>query len=130
MIYLFECLICGQEFSIVQSMNAKHEYYHCGIECRRVFTVPYTNKDQMYNYTDDHSFKDGHDIHSKRQYLRLCKKEGLVPMSPSERKSLKPKTSKDFEPQRKRCAERIMKKVAKDGLMSKFKKMQDVLPTK
>ncbi|KKN70045.1 hypothetical protein LCGC14_0434920 [marine sediment metagenome] len=130
MTYLYECLICGKEFEIDMPMNAKHEAYHCGIEARRVFTVPYTNKDQMYNFTDNHSFKQGYDIHSKRQYLRICKKEGSILLSPSERKSLKPKMDKDYAPARKKCAENIMKKVAKDGLMSKFKKLQDALPTK
>ncbi len=127
MIYKFECLLCGKDFEVDLPMNAKHEAYHCGIEARRVFTVPYTNKDQMYNFTDNHSFKQGYDIHSKRQYLRICKKEGSILLSPSERKSLKPNI--DTAPSRQKCAERIMKKVAKDGLMSKFKKLQDVLPT-
>ena len=116
MTYKYECLICGKEFELVQSMNAKHEAFHCGVESRRVFTLPHTNKDQMYNFTNNVSFKRGYDIHSKRQYERICKKEGVVLMSPSERKSLNPNT--DYAPQRKKCAERIMKKVAKDGLMS------------
>ncbi len=128
MIYKFECLICGKEFEVSMSMNAKHEAFHCGIESRRIFTVFHTNKDQMYNFTDNISFKRGYDIHSKRQYERICKKEGSILLSPSERKSLKPNI--DTAPSRQKCAENIMKKVAKDGLMSKFKKLQDALPTK
>jgi len=129
MIYLYQCLICGKEFECVQQMNAKHVAYHCGIEARRVFTLPYTNKDLMYNFTAHDTFKQGKEIYSKRQYERLCKKEGLVPISPGERKSLKPVTHEDLAPKRKKCAERMMKKIAQDGLMSKFKKLQDALTT-
>ncbi len=130
MIYLFKCKVCGKEFEVVQQMNASHVTYCCGIEASRIWTKFHTNKDLMYNFTDTRSFKNGHDIHSKRQYERLCKKDGLVPLSPSERKSLKPKTDKDFAPQRKKCAEKIMRKIADDGLMEKMRKLQDVLPTK
>jgi len=127
--YIYECLMCGEKFEVIQSMNDEHISYHCGIESRRVFTIPHTNKDLMYNFTALDTFKEGKEIHSKRQYERLCKKEKLIPLSPGERKSLKPVTHEDLAPKRKKCAERMMRKIAQDGLMSKFKKLQDVLPT-
>lgn len=126
MTYLFRCKICSKEFNTVQRMNEQHIAYCCKVEASRIWTIPHTNKDQMYNFTNDFSFKKGYDIHSKRQYERICKKEGSILMSPSERKSLKPTI--DTMPSIKRCTERIMRKVAKDGLMSKFKKLKDVLP--
>lgn len=130
MTYQYECLICGKEFELQQPMNIEHKAYHCHIEARRIWNIPQTNKDLMWQFTDDHSFKQGYDVHSRRQYERILKKEGVPYLSPSERKSIKPKTDKDFQPQRQNCAKRIMEKVAKDGLMSKFRKLQDVLPTK
>ena len=126
MTYRYQCKICSREFEVVQQMNARHIAYCCKVEASRIWTLPYTNKDQMYNFTNDFSFKKGYDIHSKRQYERICKKEGALLMSPGERKSLKPTI--DTAPSRKRCVERIMKKVAKDGLMSRFKKLKDVIP--
>ncbi|KKM84869.1 hypothetical protein LCGC14_1294840 [marine sediment metagenome] len=83
----------------------------------------------MWNFTDDRSFKKGYEVHSRKQYEKICKSEGGLYLSPSERKSLKPKTDKDYAPEKRRCAERIMKKIGKDGLMSKMKKIQDILPT-
>ena len=115
--YSYECLICGKEFDLVQSMNIPHVAYHCEVESRRVWTVPHTNKDLMYNFTAPDTFKKGADIHSKRQYERLCKEAGGLNMCPSERKSIKPKKFEDFSYSREKCVDTMMKKLQKENVL-------------
>jgi hypothetical protein len=70
-------------------MNETHEFFHCLKKAQRIYTEPYVERDLRWNYTS-YNFGKPVDIHSKRQYDRLCKENNLVSMTPSEIRSIKP----------------------------------------
>lgn len=115
MIYVFSCGKCGRLFERIQGINDDHRADHCGSSARRVFTVPFTNKDLMYNFLDVTSFKKPVNIHSKRQYDSLLKKEGRVQVSRDDLKGIK---LPDPKPRIKKFAKEMAKKIYDKGAMS------------
>ena len=80
MIYEFQCIICGEHFECVQSMNIEHKAFHCGIEAQRIWGNCNTDKDLAYNFTTK-IFGNPREIYSKKQYRNLLKSNGLVDAS-------------------------------------------------
>lgn len=80
MTYEFECIICGCYFDVIQRMSDKHKAFHCGIEARRIWSAPATDKDLAYNFTT-HQFGQSVVIYSKRQYKNLLKQHNLADAS-------------------------------------------------
>ena len=83
MIYHFRCLICNEEFDVVQSMNTEHKAYHCGIEAQRVWGC-YTEKDKRYYFATDMFDGKSVEIRSKGQYKKLLKQHGMADASVKE----------------------------------------------
>lgn len=110
MIYPFQCIICGEEFMVVQPMNAEHKAFHCGIEAQRIWGAN-THKDLAYNFTTDMFDGKSVQINSHRQFKGLLKKNGLVDASIKEcreeanfRKKL---NQEDYKRERRKTAENI-----------------------
>lgn len=76
MIYSYFCSICEQQFDVVQGINDKHEFTHCGHKAQRLWGAQ-VNKDLMYQFTTD-VFGKPVEIHSKHQYKSLLKQHGLA----------------------------------------------------
>ena len=72
MTYAFRCLICNEEFDVVQPMNIEHKAYHCGIEAQRVWGY-YTEKDLRYTFSTDMFDGKPTEIRSKEHYKKLLK---------------------------------------------------------
>lgn len=121
MIYPFRCIICNIEFEVVQSMNTPHKAFHCGVEAQRIFTVPQTNKDLMYQFDTTIFGKRPVNIYSRRQYKRLLKENGLVDSTPRECLTVKPKNDGKERARKlaKKCADKIYKKGAMDWVKGK-----------
>lgn len=115
MIYVFQCKKCGEVFEENQSINTLHEAYHCGNLARRIFTVPHTNKDLMYNFLDTHSFSKPVEIHSRRQYDKLLKQQGMIQVTKDDLRGIKPP---DPKPRIRKFAQKMADKIYEKGAMS------------
>jgi len=119
MIYTYKCILCGHVHDIVQKMNDVHEYYCCGMRCERIWDVFHTNRDLMYQFKtrfNNHTTE----IHSKRQYNRVLKDNGMVQVTSDEIRSVKPKDN--AEKPRKDLINRVSKKLHSEGLGKAFPK--------
>ncbi len=120
MIYNYKCIICNKEFEETQSMNDIHEYFHCGLRAERLWNIPHTNKDLMYQFKTSTFNNRITEIHSKRQYKRLLKENGMVQVTSSEIRSVKPKDN--AEKPRRELIGRVSKKLHSEGLGKAFPK--------
>jgi len=118
MIYSFKCVICGEEFDEFQKINDEHIAFHCGIKADRVYTIPYTNKDLMYQFKTNIFNNRITEIYSKRQYNRLLKENGLMTLTTEELRTMKPKDK--GEKKRKETAKRICNRLREGNALKAF----------
>jgi len=97
------------------SMNDDHKAYHCGFEAERIWTLPYTNRDLMYQFKTGVFNNRTTEIYSKRQYNRLLKDNGLMTMTTEELRTMKPKVQ-DKE-KRKSLAKKICARMQEGSVM-------------
>ena len=119
MIYEYKCTICGARFDVVQGVNDVHEAFHCGFRSDRVWCLFHTNKDLMYQFKTKFNNRTT-EIHSKRQYNRVLKENGMVQVTSGEIRSVKPKDN--AEKPRNDLINRVSKKLHSEGLGKAFPK--------
>jgi len=118
MIYSFKCILCGKDYDIFQHMNDTHEYFCCAMRCERIWTLPYTNRDLMYQFKTGVFNNRITEIYSKRQYGRLLKENGLKTMTTEELRTMKPKAGDRNK--RKQLAKKICRRMQEGGVMKEF----------
>lgn len=113
--YVYYCSKCGKTLEIQQGMNDEHSYTHCGTSSTRIFTPFYTDKDLLYNFDTNIFGRKTKFVHSRTQYKRLLKSNGMV--DATVRECLQVKPSKDpTKYSRYKVAKRITERLHQDGI--------------
>ena len=112
--YLFKCLVCNNDFQVVQSMDREHIAFHCDTKAQRVYTVFNTNKDSMYKFTCT-AFGKPVEIHSRTQYKKLLKANNAPDATVRECLSVKPKDN--TKEKIKKLSTDLKKEIYEKGMM-------------
>lgn len=114
MIYEYDCNVCGRTFEEFRSYAKRNDTFCCNVKANKhIATGRYINDDLMYNFVSDQLGNNPVQIHSKRQFNRLCKEQGLVYLTKDDRTGNKPK---DNSHKLAKAKDRAMKRIAADGL--------------
>ena len=120
-VYPYKCNVCGEYIEIIQHMSDEHKLFHCDTKAQRIYTVPNVNKDLMYNFTASYLGDKPIDIHSRRQYKELLKKNGLVNATPleclQEKKYAPRRLEQNAEVKTKKLVKECMTKIKDKGAM-------------